>query len=196
MRTCWRTANEFPHTAQNLYKRYATAKQVSFAWLFDLYHGKFDRHETTLSHRRTKSIASERVRKRIPLLSPKELFRQLQQQQISRATQLEQNEPNTMRHRENNIDGKNNLVYVKASVDFCQLAKKGDPLRCQVGSMGADGDSNGPILTNTCNAVCCGRGYRLKTELVKQACDCDFNFCCSLNCRKQCLSNVTVYECL
>ncbi|XP_058704109.1 protein Wnt-11b-like, partial [Poecile atricapillus] len=71
------------------------------------------------------------------------------------------------------------LVYLINSPDYCtpnpQLGSLGTQDRpCNRSSVGSD----------SCDLLCCGRGYNTYTEEVQERCHCRYRWCCSVVCRR------------
>ncbi|MBN3316204.1 WNT1 protein, partial [Atractosteus spatula] len=65
------------------------------------------------------------------------------------------------------------LVYFEKSPNFCSYnGKTGTP-----GTVGRNCNSSSPALDG-CELLCCGRGYRTRTERVTERCNCTFHWCC------------------
>lgn len=82
------------------------------------------------------------------------------------------------------------LVYLDSSPDFCEQDSRRDTpgthgRLCNRTSPGVDG----------CNTLCCGRGFRTRTEKVTERCDCKFYWCCYVKC-KECEVDVEFNYCL
>ena len=85
------------------------------------------------------------------------------------------------------------LYYADASPDFCSK-------NFAEGSLGTKGrqcsiDSNSIGNPNSCDQLCCGRGFKKKTKIVKSKCNCSFTWCCDIKC-DTCEKSVQVYECV
>ncbi|KAI1903636.1 hypothetical protein AGOR_G00029240 [Albula goreensis] len=83
----------------------------------------------------------------------------------------------------------NELVYLQSSPDFCS---KNDKL----GSVGTQDrqcnkTSNG---SDSCDLMCCGRGYNPYTEKLVERCHCKYHWCCYVTCKK-CERTVERYVC-
>lgn len=81
------------------------------------------------------------------------------------------------------------LVYTTNSPNFC----KADPYlgshgtvgrRCNDTSMGVGG----------CQLLCCGRGARMRKLIIKENCQCRFQWCCTVEC-KRCRREEDVFTC-
>lgn len=81
------------------------------------------------------------------------------------------------------------LVYLDSSPDFCSPDKASGSLGtsgrvCKRSSQAIDG----------CDLLCCGRGYTTKTVVIEEKCQCKFNWCCFVQCKK-CTKEVEVSRC-
>ncbi|XP_061217942.1 protein Wnt-11b-like [Neopsephotus bourkii] len=81
------------------------------------------------------------------------------------------------------------LVYLINSPDYCtpnlQLGSLGTQDRqCNKTSVGSD----------SCNLMCCGRGYNTYMEEVVERCHCKYHWCCYVVCKK-CRRKVERYVC-
>uniref|UniRef100_A0A0N5AVW9 Protein Wnt n=1 Tax=Syphacia muris TaxID=451379 RepID=A0A0N5AVW9_9BILA len=81
------------------------------------------------------------------------------------------------------------LVYIDDSPDYCSENRS-------QGTMGTRGRicrrrSNGP---DSCNVLCCGRGYHSYEQRFEQDCNCKFHWCCEVKCQR-CVNTTTVDVC-
>ncbi|CAI5773526.1 protein Wnt-11 isoform X2 [Podarcis lilfordi] len=81
------------------------------------------------------------------------------------------------------------LVYLQSSPDFCMKNEK-------VGSHGTQDrqcnkTSNG---SDSCDLMCCGRGYNPYMDKVVERCHCKYHWCCYVTCKK-CERTVERYVC-
>ncbi|XP_007909586.1 protein Wnt-11 [Callorhinchus milii] len=81
------------------------------------------------------------------------------------------------------------LVYLHSSSDFCSRNEK-------MGSSGTqerqcNKTSNG---SDSCDLMCCGRGYNPYTETLVERCHCKYHWCCYVTC-KRCERVVERYVC-
>ncbi|KAM6172244.1 protein Wnt-11 isoform 2-T2 [Erethizon dorsatum] len=81
------------------------------------------------------------------------------------------------------------LIYLQSSPDFCMKNEK-------VGSHGTQDrqcnkTSNG---SDSCDLMCCGRGYNPYTDRVVERCHCKYHWCCYVTCRR-CERTVERYVC-
>ncbi|KPP60628.1 proto-oncogene Wnt-1-like [Scleropages formosus] len=82
------------------------------------------------------------------------------------------------------------LVYFEKSPNFCSYSRK-------IGTRGTTGrtcNSSSPALDG-CELLCCGRGYRTRTEEVTERCHCIFHWCCHVSCLN-CTSTRISHQCL
>ena len=79
------------------------------------------------------------------------------------------------------------LVFVETSPDYCS-DKSG-----QFSTVGrsCNKTSRGP---DSCGVMCCGRGYNTERKIVKNHCNCKFNWCCYVQC-ETCTEVVDVHTC-
>lgn len=82
------------------------------------------------------------------------------------------------------------LLYNQNSPDFCQPSERYDIK----GTKGRQCSEN-PNASNKCETLCCGRGYKIEVREEKYNCECQFKFCCQLNC-KTCTRPKAIYKCL
>lgn len=81
------------------------------------------------------------------------------------------------------------LVYIKKSPNYCIEDRKN-------GIYGTSGricskTSDGP---DSCQLLCCGRGYNTKIKKVTTRCNCKFEWCCNVQC-EICDTETEVYTC-
>uniref|UniRef100_A0A8D0F4C7 Protein Wnt n=1 Tax=Strix occidentalis caurina TaxID=311401 RepID=A0A8D0F4C7_STROC len=81
------------------------------------------------------------------------------------------------------------LVYLINSPDYCMPNQ-------QLGSLGTqDRQCNKTsVSSDSCNLMCCGRGYNTYTEEVVERCHCKYHWCCYVVCKK-CRRKVERYVC-
>ncbi|GIX97389.1 protein Wnt-11 [Caerostris darwini] len=84
---------------------------------------------------------------------------------------------------------KNDLIFVAKSPDYCL---KDD----RAGSPGTHGRlcNNTSHGTDSCDSMCCGRGYRTFTTETFSRCQCKYYWCCYVKCQV-CRTWVNAYEC-
>lgn len=82
------------------------------------------------------------------------------------------------------------LVYFEKSPNFCSYNGKTGTL----GTSGRTCNSSSPGLDG-CELLCCGRGFKTRTETVTERCHCTFHWCCHVSCLN-CTSTRTLHQCL
>ncbi|KAK3549235.1 hypothetical protein QTP70_034231 [Hemibagrus guttatus] len=95
----------------------------------------------------------------------------------------------TIAHRKFRKPTKNDLVYFEDSPDYCiwdhESGSVGTGGRvCNRTSHGAD----------SCEVMCCGRGYDTSRVSRTTKCECKFHWCCAVHCR-DCHEEVDVHTC-
>ncbi len=82
------------------------------------------------------------------------------------------------------------LVYTDESPDFCAANRR-------AGSLGTKGRRcvPGKDKLNSCSILCCNKGEKKTVKVVKEHCNCRFQYCCDVRC-EVCSKNVTTYTCL
>jgi len=85
---------------------------------------------------------------------------------------------------------KTDLIFLNKSPDYCQTHKKlasyGTKGRvCNKTSRGID----------SCNLLCCGRPYKTQMETITYKCNCQFQWCCNVNCQ-ECTTINQVTKCI
>ncbi|KAI1712171.1 wnt family domain-containing protein [Ditylenchus destructor] len=76
-------------------------------------------------------------------------------------------------------DSKHELVFIKSSPDYCEenseLGSPGTNMReCNVTSIGPD----------SCESLCCGRGFNTQQIRVEEQCHCKYVHCCYIKCKR------------
>ena len=79
--------------------------------------------------------------------------------------------------------GAGDLVYEMTSPDFCT------PSKYSAGTGGRDCDK-----FRTCDSLCCGRGYNIRSIMVTRACKCRFHWCCDVICQR-CTTREEIHQC-
>lgn len=103
------------------------------------------------------------------------------------------NDGETLMPKDDNIVAPTSLdlFYSEPSPNFCKR-------NLEEGSLGTSGrqcDIKTSGKLNSCDQLCCGRGYRKRMKIVKYNCNCQFKWCCDIKC-DLCKKNVLVYECV
>lgn len=75
---------------------------------------------------------------------------------------------------------KEELIYLKASLDVCSPKANGDPSDVMVGRR-CNATST---AEDNCDTLCCGRGSIKKTVTVTERCRCKFQWCCFVQCEE------------
>ncbi|XP_072451506.1 protein Wnt-11b-like isoform X2 [Chiloscyllium punctatum] len=73
----------------------------------------------------------------------------------------------------------NELIYLVGSPDYCTASEK-------QGSYGTyERQCNKTsVHSDSCNLMCCGRGYNAYTETIIERCSCKYHWCCYVTCKK------------
>jgi len=81
------------------------------------------------------------------------------------------------------------LVYLDDSPDYCREDRS-------VGTSGTRGRvcRRGPHGSDSCDLLCCGRGYNTYTEETQSKCRCKFQWCCQVVCQT-CINQTAVDIC-
>ncbi|XP_009282902.1 PREDICTED: LOW QUALITY PROTEIN: proto-oncogene Wnt-1 [Aptenodytes forsteri] len=83
------------------------------------------------------------------------------------------------------------LVYFEKSPNFCTYSGKTGT----AGTAGRFCNSSSPGLDG-CELLCCGRGYRTRTERITERCNCTYHWlCCHVSCLN-CTNTQVLHECL
>ncbi|XP_026477448.1 protein Wnt-7b [Ctenocephalides felis] len=72
----------------------------------------------------------------------------------------------------------NDFVYLQASPNYCEAD-------LTTGSLGTRGRTCNRTGTGSdgCDIMCCGRGYNTHQNIRSWQCECEFHWCCYVNCR-------------
>lgn len=108
----------------------------------------------------------------------------------------------TVQNRE--AEYKDELVFIDRSTNFCRADSKLDTLgtKGRICSLISSNKNETFIqkitqqieITQTCNHLCCGRGYYSKVIETEEDCYCKFQWCCTVKCEK-CKKRVVQYFC-
>uniref|UniRef100_A0AC35EW13 Protein Wnt n=1 Tax=Panagrolaimus sp. PS1159 TaxID=55785 RepID=A0AC35EW13_9BILA len=81
------------------------------------------------------------------------------------------------------------LVFLEDSPDYCRQDR-------QQGTVGTKDRicTKDPGAPNSCDILCCGRGYNSYTEEVAYKCKCKFQWCCEVVCQ-QCRNQTEIHIC-
>lgn len=166
MKICWQVMPEFRLIANSLLDSYNDAERV-----------KLDRRKTGFRLRRMHST----------------------------------NDKNEFNHLKLRKPRKDDMVFLQMPPDFCEKNSKVGALgtrgrRCLMmpknirsiisnSSLDSnDDDENRRFNSDSCSSLCCGRGYRTKVVEIAEDCDCQFQWCCSVKCKK-CKKKIMEYYC-
>lgn len=84
---------------------------------------------------------------------------------------------------------KTDLLYYETSPDFCSPNPDFDVkgTKGRICSENADAE-------NSCQKLCCGRGHKTEKREEKYKCECQFKYCCILDC-KICTRRTSIHKC-
>ena len=80
----------------------------------------------------------------------------------------------------------NTMVYLRDSPDYC--------VRNEFPGTGGRECSTESYGSDSCDELCCGRGYRTMQVVTKSRCRCKFHWCCEIRC-KECSKEETKHMC-
>ncbi len=96
---------------------------------------------------------------------------------------------------------KDDLVYITKSPNFCENNKRlglvgTQGRKCVLYSKNIRSLFNNASISESesCSKLCCGRGYTTKIVDIEEDCDCQFKWCCSVQCKK-CKKRIMDYYC-
>lgn len=96
---------------------------------------------------------------------------------------------------------RDNLIFVQRSPNFCRKVNKngivGTSQRmCGQLEQSSNSTSIQPFseIREKCEDLCCGRGFYSKVMEIEEDCNCEFQWCCSVKCKK-CKKKVVQYFC-
>ncbi|CAG9839975.1 unnamed protein product [Diabrotica balteata] len=81
------------------------------------------------------------------------------------------------------------LVYLEDSPNYCIK----DNITGSLGTQGRACNRTSYDIDG-CNLLCCGRGYNTVKSVVKERCQCNFKWCCQVEC-KTCVRSIEVHTC-
>ncbi len=81
------------------------------------------------------------------------------------------------------------LVYLDTSPNYCEY----DPVAGSLGTQGRRCSLNSKD-TDSCDLMCCGRGYNTHQSLRTWQCNCKFHWCCHVTCHT-CSERSEEYTC-
>jgi len=80
---------------------------------------------------------------------------------------------------------RNDLVYIDPSPDYC-LPDTSALVTGSTGTQGRPCQLNSASTEDSCDELCCGRGYNTQTWQVAERCHCRFHSCCRSSARLVC----------
>ena len=91
--------------------------------------------------------------------------------------------------RDNKKPKQNDLVFLKPSPSFCDYDEAYSSLgttgrRCTINKTGHE----------SCDEMCCGRGYNTRAQTTVMKCKCKFHYCCTVTC-DTCLEQTFIHTC-
>ncbi|XP_065200658.1 protein Wnt-5b-like [Planococcus citri] len=81
------------------------------------------------------------------------------------------------------------LLYIHQSPNYCKKNISFDSL----GTENRECNKNSK-MQESCDALCCGRGYSIKKVILKEKCNCTFHWCCYVKC-DSCEQVKEIYTC-
>lgn len=90
-----------------------------------------------------------------------------------------------------NTSSRDELIHLHASPDYCQAEAR------QLGFAGVQAricNGTSAQARDSCDRLCCGRGFERREYTLDERCDCQFRYCCSVRCA-YCPRKVEVYVC-
>jgi hypothetical protein len=104
-------------------------------------------------------------------------------------------------YNDQQVTYRDDLIFIDKSPNFCKRNQELDTpgtsgrmcsLETQAKKVFDSGNEATPI--ERCDYLCCGRGYYSKVVETEYDCDCQFQWCCSVKCKK-CKRKVVQYFC-
>lgn len=97
----------------------------------------------------------------------------------------------------NEVSYKDDLIFIDKSPNFCKHNLRDGVMGtsgriCSDDSVTNSTDKN--TIKKTCDYLCCGRGYITKVIELEEDCDCQFQWCCQVKC-KRCKKRITQFIC-
>jgi len=90
-----------------------------------------------------------------------------------------------------NTNSKEDLIHLHKSPDYCQADLN------SIGFAGVQSRScnaHDPQAPDSCDKLCCGRGYVTRESQLRYNCDCKFQYCCKIHCN-YCHKKLVEYVC-
>ena len=188
MWTCWKVMPQFGEVRSRLRMKYNTAVRVI----------EKNDGETLMPIARSKSKRSRKKLKIVrttPIRPDAAPSRRAISNSVvaSRVREVPRHRYRSSRRRQTGPKSKlspNDIIYFQKSPSFCKFSKN----RGSLGTRGRQCEATAGGY-GSCRYLCCGRGYRTVTETVMESCNCQFRFCCQVQC-DDCVSNKTLHYCL
>lgn len=96
---------------------------------------------------------------------------------------------------------RNSLIYIDKSPNFCRKIQKNGIIGTskRMCSHSNELNSNSTksgfmVVHEKCEHLCCGKGFHSKVVEIEEDCECAFQWCCSVKCKK-CKKKVVQYFC-
>nr|ABG73038.1 signaling protein wnt4 precursor [Schistosoma japonicum] len=187
MRTCWRSLPKFRHLGAQLQERFHEAIQVTYI------------QNRLVSMKALEQLSKESNGNAL-LLSHSALLSSVvsgvsSSDELPASPRINRNAFDTLTRSTSLTTSplpsptENDLIYISESPTFCHH----DPRYGSIGTYGRQCDENSQGL-NSCNYLCCGRGFKRQTFVQQERCDCKFQWCCKVVC-KTCRKTVVISTC-
>uniref|UniRef100_A0A6G1S309 Protein Wnt n=1 Tax=Aceria tosichella TaxID=561515 RepID=A0A6G1S309_9ACAR len=85
---------------------------------------------------------------------------------------------------------KSDLIYAEQSLNYCNPIERYN-IKGTKGRICSEKRSD----ANSCETLCCGRGYKTEIREEKYTCECKFQYCCVLKCNT-CTRRKVIHKCL
>ena len=87
---------------------------------------------------------------------------------------------------------KDTLVFLNKSPNFCRSSREANGSKRMCNQ--SDANSTQLVDNAKCEHLCCGRGFHAQVIEIEEDCDCQFQWCCMVKCKK-CKKKVVQYFC-
>lgn len=183
LRTCWKKLPTFRRIAENLTEKYRRAKPVVAVVTSTSINTTAVQANTSTTEQATSG--GTRPRRSLVLLKSKDFS----PMSISSVVKVRRSMPAVR-----TTPRRSDLVYLDASPNYCELDQG-------TGSQGTKSrrclhstQVNSSTHENSCDVLCCGRGYNTHQKLHTWKCNCRFRWCCEVECH-QCKELLEIYTC-
>lgn len=206
LRTCWHQLPSFREVGDRLARRYSAAERV----VFNRPGTSLVRAASSPSSSRAPDTEQQSARRR----ARKAKRRSRSSSSSSAAHRRAQRRLRRRRPRRTTVSrpAKDDLVFVESSPDYCEpndvvgsLGTHGR--RCERSTSSASGTARDRRQTGggaavaavvgdeqSCEVLCCGRGYNSFKTTVSERCRCKFHWCCEVRC-SICEHSLDVHVC-